>query len=104
MIETFINKFKKRRKVEVIGRPAMLTLLAEESAELTKAALKLERILRGENPTPVSREEAEKNLIEEFTDVVQCAKELGLDWDINQLCWKNERWESRLNEQQKEKS
>lgn len=55
--------------VEKVGRAAMLELLAEESAELSQAALKMARIMRGENPTPVTRMQAEKNLIEEYTDV-----------------------------------
>lgn len=59
--------------VEKIGRAAMLELLAEESAELSQAALKMARIMRGENPTPVTRMQAEKNLIEEYTDVRLCA-------------------------------
>ena len=37
-----------------IGAAAALDQLAEESAELTHAALKLARIWRGVNPTPVS--------------------------------------------------
>lgn len=42
------------RMTECIGVPAMLEQLAEECAECGKAALKLSRILRKENPTPVS--------------------------------------------------
>ena len=56
--------------IEIIGRPAMLEQLAEEASELAKAALKLARIERDENPTPVTKDEAEMNLTEEYTDVV----------------------------------
>lgn len=63
--------------VEHIGRPAMLEQMAEECAELGKAALKLARVLRNENPTPVTAAEASNAIIEEFTDVVICAGELG---------------------------
>lgn len=61
-----------------IGEPAMLEQLAEECAELAKAALKLARIERGENPTPVNKEDAIENLIEEYSDVENCARELSM--------------------------
>ena len=40
--------------IEKIGKPAMLEQLAEEAAELSQAALKLARVIRNENPTPVT--------------------------------------------------
>jgi len=62
-----------------IGRTELLFQLAEESAELCLAALKL---MRAEclinSPTPVSVEEAKGNLIEEYNDVLLCAEFLGL--------------------------
>lgn len=48
----------------------ILCQIAEEAAELSKAALKLRRVLTGTNPTPVSYEDAIYNLIEEYGDVV----------------------------------
>lgn len=53
-----------------IPKEAMLELLAEESAELAQAALKLSRIIRKENPTPMREDEAVRNLIEEMSDVL----------------------------------
>ena len=53
--------------IEKIGRPAMLEQLAEEASELAQACLKLARKERGENPTPKSKAECERELIEEFT-------------------------------------
>ena len=41
--------------IEEIGEAAMLEQLAEECTELAKAALKMARIIRKENPTPVLR-------------------------------------------------
>lgn len=41
--------------IEEIGEAAMLEQLAEECTELAKAALKMARIIRKENPTPVTR-------------------------------------------------
>lgn len=77
----------------------MLEQLAEESSELAKAALKLARVLRKENPTPVTATEAQKNLIEEFTDVFMCAAELRLEPDIKQAAAKQKRFTERWNKQ-----
>lgn len=82
--------------IEKIGTPAMLEQLAEEAAELSQAALKLARILRGENPTPVTEEEAWKHLIEEYTDVYQCAEELEIPVDLLQMRRKEKRFMERM--------
>lgn len=55
--------------IEKIGLPATLELLAEECAELAQAALKMSRIVRGENPTPVKEGVAVVHLAEEIADV-----------------------------------
>ena len=52
-----------------IPQDELLTQLAEESAELSQAALKLRRALTGINPTPVTVDEARKSLVEEAADV-----------------------------------
>lgn len=44
--------------IGAIGLPAVLEQCAEELAELTQAALKMARKLRGENPTPVTHAQA----------------------------------------------
>lgn len=82
--------------IEKIGEPAMLEQLAEEAAELSHAALKLARIIRGENPTPVTEVEAWENVVEEFTDVSMCAFELDVNanvdiWDAKMQRFR-ERW------------
>jgi hypothetical protein len=64
-----------------IGEPAMYEQMAEECAELAKAALKIARIERGENPTPKTKEQAMADLIEEYTDVCTCGDELDLKAD-----------------------
>lgn len=84
--------------IERIGRAAMLEQMGEEAAELAKAALKLERVLRCENPTPVTEEEAERALTAEFTDVQHCAGELKLETDWQQIDAKNRRFKQRLDE------
>lgn len=58
---------------EEIGEAAALEQLAEECAELGKAALKLARIIRGENPTPMTKTDALENLREEWMDILVCA-------------------------------
>ena len=67
-----------RYMLDQIGEPAMYEQLAEECTELAKAALKMARIIRNENPTPVTATEAQDAIIEEFNDVGICAAELGL--------------------------
>lgn len=78
--------------LECIGPAAMLEQLAEEAAELSKACLKLARIIRAENPTPVTKDQAVDNVIEEYTDVIQCALELDLEADRNQIRQKRMRF------------
>lgn len=56
--------------VKEIGEAAVLENLAEECAELGKEALKLSRILRGENPTPAGKAETIGKLIDEMADVL----------------------------------
>lgn len=81
----------------IIGRAALLEQLAEEASELAKAALKQSRIIRGENPTPVTLEKAYSDLIEEYSDVIQCSRELELQPDEEQITRKYVRWYSRIN-------
>lgn len=85
--------------VDAIGEPAMYEQLAEECNELGKAALKLARVLRGENPTPLTEEAARAKVIEEFTDVAQITGELDLIIDVDQQDKKRrrfwERWEKK---------
>lgn len=89
--------------IEKIGTPAMLEQLAEEAAELSQAALKLARVLRGENPTPVTRKEANKKLMEEYTDVKQCAMELLITVDYHQIDEKSERFRERWEKKRQQK-
>lgn len=50
--------------LEMIGTAALLEQLAEESAELAQAALKMARKLRNENPTPKTHADCVSNLQE----------------------------------------
>ena len=90
--------------IEKIGEPAMLEQLAEEAAELAQAALKCARIERGENPTPVTESEAYKNLVEEYTDVETCARELCLRADREIEAAKRQRFYDRISTQDKDEA
>ena len=50
--------------------------LTEEALELALAALKLRRVLDGENPTPVTYDQAVSNLLEEYGDLENCIEVL----------------------------
>lgn len=52
-----------------IGEAAALEMLAEEAAELIHTALKMARIVRGENPTPADWDVEYLHLAEEVGDL-----------------------------------
>lgn len=68
---------------EHLDQAELLTQLAEEAAELGKAALKLRRADTGVNPTPISPPEAFANLLEELADVQTCAIVLGFSHPVH---------------------
>lgn len=88
--------------LNTIGEPAVLEQLAEECAELAQAALKLARIERGENPTPVQWIAAQRLLLEEIADVEVClsvlstGNVLNLEYVQNVEDLKLKRWKNRL--------
>lgn len=73
----------------------MLEMLADELAECAHEVLKLARVLRHENPKPRTEKEVRASLREEWSDVIQCSKELNLDVDWNQIEMKKRRFEER---------
>lgn len=87
--------------IKSIGVESALEQLAEESAELTHAALKLSRVLRGVNPTPISTSDAVLALHEEVNDVLLCVSvlesALGSLRSDNIMSNKLMRWMQRLN-------
>lgn len=81
-----------------ISQQAALMQLAEEAAELAQAACKYARIKDGTNPTPVTEEKAWLAMLEEFDDVMNAAKVVGLkDSRIRQFD-KMIRWRERIQE------
>ena len=88
--------------IESVGRAALYEQLAEEAVELAKEAIKMGRVIRAENPTPVTEEVALKRLTEEYTDVKVVADILGREPDTNLYTDKNRRWIDRIMNNKKE--
>ena len=86
-----------------ISELAVLIALAEEASELSKAAMKLARA-KGllDNPTPVSVEQAEADLIEEYNDLLICVgvlkkmPSLTICVDVDLRKRKCRRWAERI--------
>lgn len=85
-----------RTVCDMIGEPAVYEQLAEECSELAKAALKMARILRNENPTPVTQEQAFQSVKEEWVDVFLCLCELNIPIDYKTFLYKCARWRERI--------
>ena len=88
--------------IDSIPAKELLAQLAEEASELCHAALKLRRVYDDINPTPVPKEDALKNLLEEIADVWLLIQILGLDEDAHMeqyreiMAQKVDRWAHRL--------
>lgn len=86
-----------RSKLEIED---VLLGIAEEAGELVSASSKYLRIERGNNPTPVTKDEAWDNFKEECADVM-CLMHVMFDeeqiGEIDDICnRKMERWEKRI--------
>lgn len=83
----------------------LLEQLAEESAELSQAALKLIRASgMSQNPTPISKDEALDSLKEEANDVLMVLEILGLANQGAVHDWRKlVRWAERLQEANEKK-
>ena len=89
-----------------ISELAVLMALAEEASELSKAAIKLARA-KGllDNPTPISVEQAEADLIEEYNDLLICVgvlnkmPSLTICVDVDLRKRKCSRWAERIKRQ-----
>ena len=97
-VGSMVNKVDYIRKC--LGEEDLYLQMAEEAAELSKAALKMARVISGRNPTPVTKPVAFHNVLEEIADVKNCMMVLDLnkyDLDISMLqVDKIGRWEERL--------
>lgn len=81
---------------EHMTRASLYEMLAEEATELAQASLKMARILRGENPTPVGAQDAYKSIEEELSDLYLVNRVLSLNIDYVYMKYKAERWVKRL--------
>ena len=82
-----------------VPTPDLFEQLAEEAAELAQAANKMARAIRRNNPTPKTEDEAMKDVIEEYTDVVSVGSnilDIEPDWLIGD--YKLYRWTKRIEE------
>ena len=90
---------KEKTLADYIGVPATLEQTAEECSELSFAALKLARMMRGENKVHGrSEEELKAALTEECCDILVCINEL-LNCDlitVDALCKGIEQKEKRM--------
>ena len=91
---------------EALSYADALGQLAEEATELAHAALKLERVVRGTNPTPVTRVEATKNVMVEIADVMNALEVTQFYPDQENIVAireiKMERWAERLRKKEAE--
>lgn len=90
------NDSRMERVDAYLSHTELLAQLAEEAAELSQAALKLRRVIDGQNPTPVTYDSAYANLVEEYSDVVCCLQELQIDYLPDIIDEKKKRWIQRL--------
>lgn len=93
-----INEYGKNLETVASQVPwaALFEQLAEESAELAQAALKMARVVRGENPTPVTKYDAMVGILEELSDVALVCEALDLEADRQGMKKKLQRWVKRL--------
>lgn len=79
-----------------LSEAALYEQLAEECVELAHACQKEARFLRGENPTPLSPNEIDGMIEEEYSDVILVSNILGLAVDQDTYLKKIDRWADRL--------
>lgn len=82
-----------------LSKPCIYDQLAEEATELAQAAIKMARILRRENPSPVTPHFAEHMVEEEYNDLMNVIHLLGYAEDKDKQREKMRRWIERLNQE-----
>ena len=82
--------------IDLIGEEAMWLQLAEEAAELSQAACKMARYLYGTNPVAKSETSIRSDIVEEFSDVINCARHLAIPIHEELIDYKNHRWINRI--------
>ena len=84
--------------INLIGEEAMWLQLAEEASELSQAACKMARYLHGTNPVAKSETLIRSDIVEEFSDVINCARHLAIPIHEGLSDYKNSRWMHRIEE------
>lgn len=79
-----------------LSEASLYEQMAEEASELARACLKKARVLRGENPTPISNRTADIEVLEELTDIHVVSHVLGLKADSRVFWYKTNRWAERI--------
>lgn len=102
-VERFLDNIDYVR--EKLSRPDQVAQLAEEASELCHAALKLERVLRGTNPTPVLEWDALLKVVDETADVFNAIEVLGIEENFRgrivvEQFEKMDRWVERIKERE----
>ena len=82
--------------INLIGEEAMWLQLAEEASELSQAACKMARYLHRTNPVARSETSIRSDVIEEFSDVINCARHLAIPINEELIDYKNHRWINRI--------
>lgn len=82
--------------LDAIGEEAMWLQLAEEASELSQAACKMARYLHRTNPVARSETSIRSDVIEEFSDVINCARHLAIPIHEELIDYKNHRWINRI--------
>ena len=82
--------------IDLIGEEAMWLQLAEEASELSQAACKMARYLYGTNPVAKSETSIRSDIVEEFSDVINCARHLAIPIHEELIDYKNHRWINRI--------
>lgn len=102
-VERFLDNIDYVR--EKLSRPDQVAQLAEEASELCHAALKLERVLRGTNPTPVLEGDALLKVVDKTADVMNVLEVLGIEESyrariVLEQFEKMDRWVERIKERE----
>lgn len=85
---------------EHMTKASLYEMFAEEATELAQASLKMARILRGENPTPVDPIDAYMSIDEEWNDLYLVMRVLSLTTNYVSMKHKADRWIERLKEKE----
>lgn len=89
-------KWNEDYTISLIGEEAMWLQLAEEASELSQAACKMARYLHRTNPVARSETSIRSDVIEEFSDVINCARHLAIPINEELIDYKNHRWINRI--------